>query len=408
MIRNVKVKKISATDNVSVRSIRIETDLGTVETPFLSLTSTDINALIDVPTTIDIKDDIVVLTNVKWLSEKVILNKEKPMEYVNAKIDDLKQKLSGDIKILIPFIQPGHKFISSLGKVEKINFIHKAVEYQHELEFSDVVIPDMGLAISDYNELLDQLTKQYQDVNLIPIIRADNKQYLSSIIQKGTFNTILILLGAKDDLVHYRTISTNLLKYEDEDVFFLGVSNTRSIRIPKSALGIADLVPVQIFIPFCGIDSSVVLSTPHTEPKPKDINERYLKLKSKINRLQVLNPITFKYEKFVELKDRLNQYVEIIEKYVRVDDDEILKYDILPNLSELYEIPAPNDTKAIETYEKKLDRITKLFRVVNLAMLETEYNQLIQYIKEENIEEYLRKRKFINELFKDDITKFLR
>jgi hypothetical protein len=407
MIKNVKVKKISVADNISVRSVAIETDLGTVETPLLSLSSTDINALVDVPTTIDIKDDIVVLTNAKWLRERAVLDGKLSLEYIGSKIEDLKHKLSGNIKILLALIQPGKKFVSSLGNEKKIEFVHKAVEYQINLGFSDVVVPDVELGVSDYIKLLDQLTRRHQDVNLIPVIKADSKQHLSSIIEKEIINTVLVLLGAKEDLSYYRSVSTNFLNHLDKDIFFLGVSNARIIRIPKLS-GIADLAPVQIFTPFCGIDSSVVISNPYPKPQPKDFSEKYQKLKERVNRLHILNPLTLQYERFVELKDRLSQYVETIKKYIRVDDDIVLKHDILPNLGDLYEIPSPSNVEAVEIYEKKLSRVTKLFRVINLAILETEYDQLARDIREGNVKEYLRRRKFLNELFNLDITRFFK
>ncbi|BFI75403.1 hypothetical protein [Sulfurisphaera ohwakuensis] len=406
MIKAVEIEQVEKIYSFYVRKLRIKTNFGTIETPRLSFTTTDINYLIDVPTTIDIRDDIVVLTNLRWLSPEAILNKDSYIDRAKKNLYEIKQKVSGQTKIIIPYIYATKKYIASLNYEEKKKFIVKAIEYQQELNFSDIVIPDMKLPLDSHGKFLGELAAQYDNVNLIPIVSDDNLQVLKYVIEKERFNTVIINFGKKENMDYYRALSNDILKYKDKNIFILGVGSTNTVKIPASQ-GIADLAPLQLFTPFLGIDSTLTIpSIPYKEQRPKNVNEKYQKIKQTINRLRVLDPITLKYTTFVELKEKLVEYMQTIRKYVRVDDDEVLKYDILPNLPSLYEIPSPDDIERLELYEKKLERVRKLFKVLNTCMLETEYNTLSNYISQGRVKEYLRKRKIIDKVIGADITRF--
>lgn len=407
MIKSVEIESVEKIYSFYyIRKLRIKTDFGTIETPRLSYTTTDINYLIDVPTTIDIRDDIVVLTNLKWLSPEAILNMDNNLDKAKEKLYEIKQKVSGQNKIMLPYIYVT-KDITSHSDEEKKKFVYKAIEYQQELHFSDVVIPDTKLPLDSYDRLLSELATQYDYVNLIPIVSDDNLQALKYVIEKERFNTVIINFAKKENIDYYKAISNNILKYKDKNIFILGVSFTDAVKIPTPQ-GIAEFAPLRLFTPFLGIDSTLTIpSIPYKEKKPNDDIEKYLKIKRKINRLRVLDPMTLKYVTFVELREKLDEYTQTIRKYVKVEEDEVLNYEILPDLPNLYEIPRPNEIEKLEQYEKKLERVRKLFKVLNICVLETEYNALSDYISQGRVREYLMERKVIDKVLRAGIIRFL-
>jgi len=382
----VKLKHISQ-DKFGFKSRIVSIKLKKmIQTPNRAITNYEIYKKRKLPTQIHLKNDIV-------FHAEPVLSPDFPINRrsIASKINSF-ETLHGDLvkihELIIPCIWPKKDLLKNVNFVRKLMNIIVVMFAESDAEYGYKIVgipPLYGVTLSEYRQILKDVKGNFNKYNMeiLPIFALDYN--FESLVEYAVKDLNLSLIGFKYGQIKNYVPQYLFMRnyYADKDVAFMSVNTKRYENI-----GVSDFAVMHL-LPFTGADLFVSWIGPFgwggkLVPSLRVLDRQNLRLPLLMTLDERQRDEIFReFLKLANIKDvELEKVVEVLSK------QEKLKKVI----ERIIQLLNSKQRDKIKMGRELCERINSLTRIQEVIASSKELYELQQYIKQDDVNHYLKNR----------------